>query len=71
MLIPINIDNGIKFRDLNIRTRNFKSLNLKESDIEDFLRENVDIIFGDEESLLIVGQQVRNKKKRTKRFNCY
>ena len=61
MLIPINIDNGIKFRDLNIRTRNFKSLNLKESDIEDFLRENVDIIFGDEESLLIVGQQVRNK----------
>lgn len=63
MLIPINIDNGIKFRDLNIRTRNFKSLNLKESDIEDFLRENVDIIFGDEESLLIVGQQVRNKKK--------
>lgn len=63
MLIPVNINDGIKLRDFKIRESSFKNLDLKESHIEDFLRENVDIIFGDEESLLIVGQQVRNKKK--------
>lgn len=38
----------------------FKELNLKESDIEEFLAENLQLLAGDEENLLIVGQQVRN-----------
>jgi len=38
----------------------FVDLNMKESDIEEILRKNVDMLCDDEESMLIVGQQVRN-----------
>lgn len=40
----------------------FAELGMKESDIEEILRSNVDMICDDEESMLIVGQQVRNEK---------
>lgn len=39
----------------------FAELGMKESDIEEILRQNVDMICDDEESMLIVGQQVKNE----------
>jgi len=50
-------------KDLNIKTTNFKSLNIKESDIEEFIRKNIGEVFGEEETLLIVGKQVHNEAK--------
>lgn len=38
----------------------FSQLNMTESDIEEILRLNIDMICDEEESMLIVGQQVRN-----------
>ncbi|MFC2949211.1 hypothetical protein [Virgibacillus sediminis] len=38
----------------------FAELNFKESDIEELLRKNIDMICDEEESMLIVGKQVRN-----------
>lgn len=40
----------------------FAELGMKESDIEEILRTNVDMLCDDEESMIIVGQQVRNEK---------
>lgn len=40
----------------------FSELGMKESDIEEVLRKNIDMICSDEESLLVVGQQVKNVK---------
>ncbi|MEB1809578.1 MAG: hypothetical protein LPK26_20160 [Bacillaceae bacterium] len=63
MLIPINIThNGITESDAEIQKLTFKELGIKENDIENFLKHNLDLLVGDEESLLIVGQQVRNKQ---------
>ena len=38
----------------------FKDLQKHECDLEELLRHNIDLICGDEESMLIVGQQVKN-----------
>ena len=38
----------------------FSELNYKENDIEELLRKNIDMICDEEESMLIVGKQVRN-----------
>lgn len=38
----------------------FKSLNMKESDIEEMLRKNIDMLCDDDYSMLVVGQQVCN-----------
>ena len=40
----------------------FAQLGMQESDIEAFLRLSIDLVCGDEESLLIVGQQVKNEQ---------
>ena len=40
----------------------FAELGMKESDIEEILRKNIDMVCDDEESLLVVGQQVKNEK---------
>lgn len=40
----------------------FSELKMLESDIEEMLRQNVDMVCDDEESMLIVGQQVKNEK---------
>ncbi|RST61227.1 hypothetical protein D5F11_004060 [Siminovitchia terrae] len=40
----------------------FSELNFQESDIEELLRSNIDMICDEEESMLIVGRQVRNAK---------
>jgi len=64
MLIPISIErNSICTNDIEIRNTTFKDLELKEEHIEEFLRKNIEVIFGEEESLLIVGQQVNNTEK--------
>ena len=46
-----------------IEETTFAELGMKESDIEEILRKNVDMICDDEESMLIVGQQVQDEKK--------
>ena len=40
----------------------FSELDMKESDIEEILRCNIDMLCDDEESMLIVGRQVKNEK---------
>lgn len=61
MLVAVDIGNEhkITIKDEQ-QLLTFKELGLKESDIEEFLRKNIELICGDEESLLIVGQQVEN-----------
>ena len=45
---------------VKIDATTFSELNYKESDIEELLRKNIDMICDEEESMLIVGKQVRN-----------
>lgn len=40
----------------------FAELGMKESDVEEILRTNIDMLCDDEESMIIVGQQVKNEK---------
>lgn len=47
---------------VKIEDTTFTDIGWKESDIEEVLRKNADMICSDEESLLIVGQQVRDTK---------
>lgn len=61
MLIPVKIKDFIEIEDIEIENTNFKSLNLREEHIEEFLRKNIEIIF-QEETLLVVGKQVVNKE---------
>ncbi|MEG4028169.1 MULTISPECIES: hypothetical protein [unclassified Microcoleus] len=62
MYIPVTFDDGGIQRNeaIEIKVRNFKDLNLQERHIEEFLRKNINLLFGDDETLLVVGQQVRN-----------
>lgn len=61
MYIPVTFDGGIQRNEaIEIKFRNFKDLNLQERHIEEFLRKNINLLFGDDETLLVVGQQVRN-----------
>jgi hypothetical protein len=61
MYIPVTFDGGIQRNEaIEIKVRNFKDLNLQERHIEEFLRKNINLLFGDNETLLVVGQQVRN-----------
>ncbi len=41
----------------------FSELNILENDIEEILRNSIDMICDDEESMLIVGKQVKNEKR--------
>lgn len=40
----------------------FSEMNMTENDIEEILRNSIDMICDEEESMLIVGRQVRNEK---------
>jgi len=62
MLVPIDLNQGIKKSEVEIEDLSFSSLGLREGDIEEFLRLNIDLLFGDNESLLVIGQQVRNQQ---------
>ncbi len=46
-----------------IESVSFSELGMQESDIEEILRCNIDMVCEDEESMLIVGQQVQNEEK--------
>ena len=61
MLIPVKIEKGLKVNQMNIEDISFKQLNIKEGDIEEFLRVNIGELLSDE-TLLIVGQQVKNSE---------
>ena len=45
-----------------IESVTFSSLNMLESDIEEILRNSIDMICDEEESMLIVGRQVQNER---------
>jgi len=45
-----------------IEPATFADLNLKENDLEEMLRNSIEILCDDEESLLIVGRQVKNEQ---------
>ena len=61
MLIPINVGEEMAINDtVVIDNPTFKQLNFKEADVEEFLRKNIEIIFGEEESLLIVIQSIKS-----------
>lgn len=62
MLISVDINNGIEMGSKEVSSATFKELSLKESDIEEFLRKNIDLI-ADDETLLIVGQQVIDSER--------
>ena len=46
-----------------VETTTFRAINWAEADVEELLRKNIELICEDEESLLIVGQQVRNQAR--------
>lgn len=62
MLIPVNINSLIEVNNLDVEILQFKDLNIKEEHIEEFLRKNIEIII-DDETLLVIGRQVRNVEK--------
>ncbi len=41
----------------------FSDLGMRENDIEEILRCNIDMLCNEEESMLIIGQQVKNEKQ--------
>lgn len=62
MIIPIIAGAEIQVENIDVEEKTFKSLYLKEDQIEEFLRKNIDLILGDE-NLLIVGRQVTTSEK--------
>src|SRR5690554_4145755 len=69
MIIKIDIDNkkGITIKkEQEIKT--FKDWGLSENDIEDFVIKNASLVFGEEESLLVVGRQVRDTNNKRNDF---
>ncbi len=62
MYIPVTFNGGIeRYEAIEIKVSNFKDLKLQERHIEEFLRKNINLLFGDDETLLVIGQQVRNE----------
>ena len=59
MLIHIEQGGGLRVSDIEVEETTFSELGLVESQIEEFLRRNIDVVL-EEETLLIIGQQVIN-----------
>lgn len=59
MLIPVKINGDIEVKDVEVDIKQFKELGIKEEQIEEFLRKNIELII-DDETLLVIGRQVRN-----------
>jgi len=55
-------EDAIKKSDQEPEVKTFQDLKLKEKHVEEFLRMNSSTVFGDEETLLIIGQQVKNSQ---------
>ena len=62
MIIPIKNRTNLQVDDIDVEETSFKYLNLREDDIEEFLRTNIELLLADE-SLLIIGRQVTNSEK--------
>jgi len=60
MLIPVDNKEGLRGCDSEVEETTFSDLGLGEKDVEEFLRKNIEVVFDDSETLLIVGQQVNN-----------
>lgn len=69
MMIHVDITGGLTRKDAVFVPTTFKEINLRESDLEEFIRNHVGILSAAEngeassESLLIVGQQVSNAER--------
>lgn len=61
MYIPVKFENSIEKSDIEAEIKSFKEIGIKEKEIEEFLRKNITLIFGEEETLIVVGQQVPNE----------
>lgn len=59
MLIPFKLESKKIIHD-EVEELTFKDLSLTEADLEEFIRRNVDLVFSDDEALLVVGQQSTN-----------
>ena len=59
MLIHIEQTDGLKVSEVEVEETTFSALGFVESQIEEFLRRNIDVVL-EEETLLIIGQQVIN-----------
>ena len=66
VLVPFKTEtngNGTEIIKGEVRELTMKDLGITEADLEEFVRKNVSVLFPDEEeTLLIVGQQVRNRE---------
>jgi RecB family endonuclease NucS len=62
MLIHIEKDGGLKVSKVEVEETTFADLGFVESQVEEFLRRNIEVVLA-EETLLIVGQQVINAAK--------
>jgi hypothetical protein len=60
MLIPVKLANGLHLSEDEVEDVTFSDLGLAESHVEEFLRKNIEFVFEESETLLIVGQQVIN-----------
>lgn len=60
MLIPVDKKRGLTVCDSEVEDMTFADLGLTENQVEEFLRKNIEVVFDDSETLLIVGQQVIN-----------
>jgi hypothetical protein len=55
MYIPVTFDGGIQRNEaIEIKVTNFKDLNLQERHIEEFLRTNINLLFGDDKFVMRV-----------------
>lgn len=65
MIIKVKIENKkIEYQE-ELEIKKFKDWGLLEKNIEDFIVENIDSVFDDEEhSLIVVGRQAKNKAKK-------
>ncbi len=64
MIISVNIKENKEIELADEWTEsNFRDLELQETHIEEFLRKNISLICGDDESMLVIGQQVENVER--------
>jgi hypothetical protein len=57
MHVPITINNrDIKLQNEEFHSFTFKELGIQESDIEEFLSDNLQLLVDEEETLLLIGQ---------------
>lgn len=54
--------NIINTKAVKLESVTFSELGMQENDIEEILRGSIDMLCDDEESMLIVGRQVKNEK---------